>query len=106
MKNYKKSILTPLILIGTAAGAYASLTSPQEINRDARVYSDREVVMQTTEISETATSTPKGPAYVNRHSRVASQRDTLLMDKPETKEKVTDMVSMDGPTASQLNRHN
>ena len=105
MNTYKKIALTPLILIGAASLAHASLNTPQEINRDARVQSDREVVMAPMEISDTATSTPKGPAYLNRHSRVSSQRNALLNEKPMTMDKVDDMA-MTAPTATQLNRHN
>jgi len=68
------------------------------------VQSDREVVMTPVEISETATSTPRDAAYINRHARVQSHRDTLLNEMPETTDKVTDMATST-PTAAQLNRH-
>ena len=104
MNKYKKILLTPVILISAASLTHASLSTPQEINRDARVSSDREVVMTPVEISETATSSTKGPAHINRHSRVSSQRHGLINEMPQTTQKVSD-VAMSGPTAAQLNRH-
>lgn len=105
MKKNNKIIVSSLLFIGASTLSFASLSKPQEINRDARVYSDREVVMTPTEISATATSTPKGPAVINRHARVSSQRTNLITEEAVTTEKVSD-VAMSQPTAAQLNRHN
>lgn len=105
MKKHTKHITLSTLFLGVVSIATAGMASPQQINRETRVASDREVVMTQGEVSNTAMSTPRGPSYINRHARLNSQRSDLISDKSETSKKISD-VAMSEPTAAQQNRHN
>lgn len=105
MKKPIKLLTLSALFFSATSFVTAMMNSPQQLNRDMRVASDREVVMSQVEIDNTVTSSPRGPAYINRHARISSQRDALITETSESSEKITDIV-MSEPTASQKNRHN